>query len=56
MPRALIFGMQHHLIVLYQVYLNFGPETENSPHNEGHIIYIDRYRSYKIILICDHKA
>ena len=28
-PRALIFGMQHHLVDLYQVYSNYDPGAKN---------------------------
>ena len=31
MPRALIFGMYHHLVDLYQVRSNFIPGAKNGP-------------------------
>ena len=30
-PRVLIFGMQHHLVDLYQVCSNYVPGTKNGP-------------------------
>ena len=29
--RAFIFGMQHHLVALYQNTSNYGPSVENGP-------------------------
>ena len=31
-PQALIFGIKHHLVDLYQVCLNYTPEAKNEPH------------------------
>ena len=41
--RALIFGMKHHLVNLYQVCSNYfaGPKMA---HPEGHMFYIGLYR------------
>ena len=30
-PRALIFGMEHHLVNLYQVFSNYRPGAKNGP-------------------------
>ena len=30
-PRAMIFGMKHHLVNLYQVYSNYSPGAKNGP-------------------------
>ena len=38
-PRALLFGMKHHLVNLYQVCSNYSPGAKN-----GHMHYIDLYR------------
>ena len=51
-PRGLVIGMQHHLIVLYQMYLSFGPETENSPAMK--VTY--QFTLTNIEIIRDHKA
>ena len=37
-PRALIFGMQHHLVDLYQVCSNYAPGEDHGP-PRGHIFY-----------------
>ena len=42
-PRALVFGMLHHLLDLYQVYSNYAPEAKNGP-PRGHMFYIGLYR------------
>ena len=42
-PRALIFGMKHHLVNLYQVCLNYFPGAKNGP-PRGHMFYIGLYR------------
>ena len=34
-PRALIFGMEHCLVDLYQVYSNGGPGVQNGPATGG---------------------
>ena len=43
MPRALIFGMKHHLVNLYKVCSNYIPWAKNGP-PRGHMFYIDLYR------------
>ena len=30
-PRALIFSMEHHIVVLYQVFSNYAPGAKNGP-------------------------
>ena len=30
-PRALIFGMQHHIVTLYQICTNYAPGAKNGP-------------------------
>ena len=42
MPRALIFGMKHHLGDLYQVCSNYAPGA--GPRARGHMFYIGLYR------------
>ena len=42
-PRALIFGLKHHLVNLYQVCSNYIPGTENGL-PWGHMFYIGLYR------------
>ena len=42
-PRALIFGMQHHSVNLYQICSNYVPRAKNSPAS-GHMLYIGLYR------------
>ena len=37
-PRNLIFGMQNHLVDLYQVCSNYGPEAKNSPLLESQVL------------------
>ena len=39
-PRALIFGMEHHLVDLYQVCSNYAPGAKS-----GHMFYIGLYRN-----------
>ena len=39
-PRALIFGMRHHLVDLYQVYSNYVPWVNNCPAPLGsHVLH-----------------
>ena len=44
MPRALIFGMKHHLVNLCQVCTNFISGAKNYPTPGGHMFYIGLYR------------
>ena len=41
-PSALIFGMNHHLVVLYQVCSNYAPGAKIAPPG-GHMFYIGLY-------------
>ena len=41
-PRALIFGMKHHLVSLYQVCSNYIPGAKNGP-TQGSHFYIGLY-------------
>ena len=43
-PRALILGMQHHLVDFYQVCSNYAPGTKKWPCPRGHMFYIGLYR------------
>ena len=43
-PRALIFGMQHHLVNLYQVCENYAPVAKNGPALGGHMFYKGLYK------------
>ena len=38
-PRALIFGMKHHLVKLYQVCSNYMPGAKNGPPPGPHLIH-----------------
>ena len=40
MPRALIFGMKHQLVDLYQVCSNYTPGAKNGPAPRGHMFNI----------------
>ena len=42
-PKALIFGMKHQLVVLYQVYSNYILGAKNGP-PQGHLFYIGLYK------------
>ena len=42
--RALIFGMKHHLVDLYQVCSNYAPWAKKRPSPGGHMFYIVLYR------------
>ena len=42
-PRALIFGMKHHLVDLYRVCPNYTPGAKNGP-TRGHMFCIGLYR------------
>ena len=42
-PRALIFGMQYHVVDLYQVCSNYSPGAKNWRPG-GHMFYIGLYR------------
>ena len=39
MPRALIFGMKHHLVDLYQVCINHAPGAKNGPAPGSHVLH-----------------
>ena len=43
MPRALIFGMKHHLVNFYQVCSNYIPGAKMTC-PQGNMFYIDLYR------------
>ena len=38
-PRALIFGMKHHLTDQYQVCLNYAPGAKNGPAQGSHCLH-----------------
>ena len=38
-PRALLFGMKHHLVDLYQVCSNDTPGAKNGPPHWSHILH-----------------
>ena len=38
-PRALVFGMLHHLVDFYQVCSNYAPVTKNSPASGSHVLH-----------------
>ena len=42
-PRALIFGMKHHLVNFYQVCSNYIPGAKNGPPKGSHV-YIGLYK------------
>ena len=44
-PRALIFGMWHHLIDLYQVFSNYTPEAKNGPAPGSHVLHLLIWRN-----------
>ena len=37
--RALIFGMQNHLVNLYQVYSNYSPGAKNGPASGSQVLH-----------------
>ena len=39
MPRALLFGMKHHLVTLYQVCSNYIPGAKNAPPQGSHVLH-----------------
>ena len=43
-PRALIVGIMHHLVNLYQVCSNYIPGAKNDPTPGDQMFYIDLYR------------
>ena len=43
-PSALIFGMKHHLVDLYQVCSNYIPEAKKVPRPWGQMLYIGLYK------------
>ena len=43
-PRALIFGMKHHLVDFYQLCSNYTPGSNYGPAPGGHMLYIGLYR------------
>ena len=43
-PRALIFGMEYHLVDLYQVSSTYTPWANKSPCPGGQMFYIGFYR------------
>ena len=43
MPRALIFGIWHHLVDLYKICSNYSPGDKNGP-TSSHMFYIGLYR------------
>ena len=54
--RALIFGMYHHLVDLYQNCSNYFPGAQNGP-APGSQVYIGLYReNMKNLLVWNHKA
>ena len=38
-PRALIFGLKHHLVDLYQFCSNYAPGANNEPARGSHILH-----------------
>ena len=38
-PKALIFGMKHHLVYLYQVCSNYIPWVKNGPAPGSHVLH-----------------
>ena len=38
-PRALIFGMKHHLVDLYQVCSNYAPGAKNGSSHGSHVLH-----------------
>ena len=38
-PRALSFGMQYHLVNLYQVCLNYSPGNKNGPASGSQVLH-----------------
>ena len=38
-PRALIFGMMHYLVVIYQVCSNYTPGAKMAPPRGSHALY-----------------
>ena len=38
-PRALIFGMYHHLVDLYQVCSHYTPRAKNGPTPGSHVLH-----------------
>ena len=38
-PRALIFGMKHHLVNFYQVFSNYSPGAKNTPQPGSHVLH-----------------
>ena len=50
-PRALIFGMKHHLVDLYQVCSNNAPGWK-WPCPRGHIFYVGLYRKHMKTYFC----
>ena len=54
--RALIFGMQHHLVGLYQSCSNYAPWALNGP-AQGNMFYVGFYREdFQNLLVWNHKA
>ena len=43
-PRALIYGMKHHLVDLYQICSNYAPRAKHGPVLGGHMFYMGLYR------------
>ena len=37
--RALIFGIKHHLVDLYQVCSNYAPGAKNGPARASHVLH-----------------
>ena len=37
--RSLIFGMQHHLVDLFQVCSNYVPKAKNGPARGSHVLH-----------------
>ena len=53
-PRALSFGMKHHLVVLYQVCSNYTSGATKWPHPGSHMFYIGLYsKNMKKILLSE---
>ena len=51
MPRALIIGMKHHLVNLYQVCSNYIPASKNGPPRGSHVLHrLYRGKHEKIFL------
>ena len=50
MPKALIFGMKHYLVNLYQVFSNDAPGAKNWPRPGKHILHRLTKREKNLLL------